>query len=49
MKISIQKNESTQDSKDTSILKPMEWKFLKDNDLTMEQERVSEDRKVMDI
>jgi hypothetical protein len=38
-----------QDSKDTSILKPMEYKLFKDNDLMTEQERVSEDRKVMVI
>ena len=50
MKISIHKKyESVQDSKDTSILKPMEYKLLKDNDLTTEQERVSKDSKIMDI
>jgi hypothetical protein len=38
-----------QDSKDTSIQKPMEYKLLKDNNLTTEQERVLEDRKVMVI
>jgi hypothetical protein len=38
-----------QDSKDTSIPIPREYKLPKDNDLTTEQERVSEDRKVMVI
>ena len=38
-----------QDSKDTSILRPMEQKLLKDNDLTTEQEWISKDKKLRDI
>jgi hypothetical protein len=38
-----------QDSNGTSIPRPREYKLPKDSDLTIEKERVSKDRKIMDI
>jgi hypothetical protein len=49
MKISIHKNKSMEDSNGMSIPRPREYKLPKDSDLTIEQDRVSKDRKVMDI
>jgi hypothetical protein len=43
------KNNNMQDSKDTSIPIPRENKLPKDSDSSTEQERVSEERKVMVI
>jgi hypothetical protein len=37
------------DFKEMSIQIPRDKKLLKDNDLTTEEERVSKDRKAMDI
>jgi hypothetical protein len=48
MKISIKKM-SMQDFKKMSIQIPRAKKLLKDNILTIEEERVSKDRKIMDI
>jgi hypothetical protein len=42
-------NKSMQDCKDMSIPIPREYKLPKDSDSSTEHERVSEDRKVMDI
>jgi hypothetical protein len=49
MKISIHKNKSMQDSNGTSVPRPRDKKLPKDSDLTTEEERVSKDKKVMDI
>jgi hypothetical protein len=38
-----------QDSNDTSIPRPREYKLPKDSNLTTEEERVSKNRKVTDI
>jgi hypothetical protein len=43
------KDESMKDFKEMSIPIPRDKKLLKDSDLTTEEERVSEDRKIMDI
>jgi hypothetical protein len=43
------KDESMQDFKKMSIQIPRAKKLLKDSDLTTEEERVSKDRKIMDI
>jgi hypothetical protein len=49
MQISIHKNKSIQDSNGRNIPRRREYKLPKDSDLTIEQERISKDRKVMDI
>jgi hypothetical protein len=43
------KNESVRDFKEMSIPIPRDMKLPKDSNLTTEEERVSKDRKVMDI
>jgi hypothetical protein len=43
------KNESMRDFKEMSIPIPRDKKLPKDNNLTTEEERVSKDKKVMDI
>jgi hypothetical protein len=43
------KDESMKDFKEMSIPIPRDKKLLKDSDLTIEEERVSKDRKIMDI
>jgi hypothetical protein len=48
IKVSI-KNESMKDFKEVSIPIPRDKKLPKDGDLTTEEERVSKDRKVMEI
>jgi hypothetical protein len=48
IKVSI-KNESMKDFRDMSVPIPRDKKLPKDSDLTTEKERVSKDRKVMDI
>jgi hypothetical protein len=48
IKVSI-KNESMRDFKEMSIPIPRDKKLPKESNLTTEEERVSKDRKVMDI
>jgi hypothetical protein len=43
------KDESMEDFKEMSIPMPRDKKLTKDCDLTTEEERVSKDKKVMDI
>jgi hypothetical protein len=49
IKVSIKKDESMKYFKEMSMPIPRDKKLSKDNDLTTEEERVSKDRKVMDI
>jgi hypothetical protein len=49
IKVSIKKDESMRDFKEMSIPIPRDKKLPKDSDLTTEEERVSKDRKIMDI
>jgi hypothetical protein len=49
IKVSIKKDESMKDFKEVSIPIPRDKKLPKDSDLTTEEERVSKDRKIMDI
>jgi hypothetical protein len=49
MKTSIHKNKSMRDSNGTSMPIPTDKKLPKDSNLTTEEERVSKDKKVMDI